>query len=43
MKNTIIFLMILSFVVVGTTGCQSFQEQYKPIYQVKPQIKKLEN
>ena len=35
-------LLLVVLVTIIINGCASIQEQYKPLYQVKPEIKKLE-
>jgi uncharacterized protein YceK len=35
-----LLLVVLAIVIMN--GCAPIQEQYKPLYQVKPEIKKLE-
>lgn len=37
------FLLItLIAISLNITGCSSFQETYKPLYQVKPEIENIE-
>jgi uncharacterized protein YceK len=35
-------LLLAVLAIVIMSGCSSIQEEYKPLYQVKPEIKKIE-
>ncbi|WP_188108622.1 hypothetical protein [Sulfurimonas lithotrophica] len=41
-KKTIAIAVYLGVFSVFLTGCSSFQEKYKPLYQVKPTVEKIE-
>lgn len=41
MKKIALFLTI-PFIALTFNGCVSFQEEYKPLYQAKPQIEPIE-
>ncbi len=40
MKKEILFLISV-LVILSFSGCTSFKERYKPLYQVKPEIESL--
>ena len=35
-------VVCLSVLSAFVTGCSSFQDEYKPLYQVKPEVEKVE-
>ncbi len=43
MKKVSLFLVLsLILMSVSFTACSSFKETYKPLYQVKPSVEKIE-
>lgn len=43
MKNNIVSsVCIITYLSLFYTGCSSFKETYKPLYQVKPIVEKLQ-
>lgn len=43
MKKRIMFIVCaITLVSVSFTGCATFEETYKPLYQVKPTVEKIE-
>jgi hypothetical protein len=41
-KRVVSIVICISFFSVFFTACSSFQEEYKPLYQVKPNVEKIE-
>lgn len=39
MKKNLLLINVL--IVLSFVGCSSFNETYKPLYQVKPEVKSL--
>ena len=40
-KNIVSSVCIITYLSLMCTGCSSFKETYKPLYQVKPMVEKL--
>ena len=39
-KKVFCLVVFISIFSIFFTGCTSFQEEYKPLYQVKPEVEK---
>ncbi|WP_267284949.1 hypothetical protein [Halarcobacter ebronensis] len=39
--NKIVLLIVFSMIMMSFSGCTSFRDEYKPLYQVKPEIEDI--